>query len=251
MKKSEKYAYIGTAISVLIILLILLLVFLPGIKREEDEGVMISFGDVMDGAGSEQLHSNQAAEQTLPTPQMERPDELITQTDKSVVIPVSKTKTEVIKPADPVTPKTPTRPQPNAQPNREEQLKREQQASQQADELMSAFGGGNTGSGNTQTANTAGNPIGQGTSGGNSWSLTGRNLLGDLVKPIYTEDQSGEVTLRIRVDINGRVTSAVYFKGRRATNELIKAAQQAAFNTRFTPGDVDVVGTITYNFNLK
>jgi colicin import membrane protein len=254
MKKSEKYAYIGTAISALIILLILFLVFLPGLKNEEEEGIMISFGELTDGSGSEQLQSEAVAESSPPVVVKEKPDEIITQKDKSVVIPDTKKKPEEVKPAEPVTPpKTDPKPQPKPEPSREEQLRKEQETTKKAEELTSVFkgGDGNTGSGNTQSSNTAGNPVGKGTSGGNSWSLTGRNLSGDLVKPVYTEDQSGEITIKIRVDITGKVTSAVFSRGRGATNELIMAARQAALNTRFTPGDKVVEGTITYNFNLK
>ncbi len=250
MKKSEKYAYIGTAISALIILLILFLVFLPGLKNEEEEGVMISFGELADGVGNQQTENTPVAESPPPVREKEKSDELITQKDKSVVIPDAKTKPQTAKPTEPV---TPPRNDPKPEPSRDEQLRKELQASRQADDLIGgSFGAGaNTGSGSTQSPNTAGNPVGQGISGGNSWSLRGRNISGELVKPEYTEDQSGEITLRIRVEKSGKVTSAVFYKGKGATNELIRAARQAALSTRFTQGEEVVEGTITYNFNLK
>lgn len=254
MKKSEKYAYIGTAISALIILLIMFLVFLPGLKNEEDEGVMISFGEVTDGSGSEQFQSEPVTEPAPPVPVKEKPDELITQKDKSVVIPDTK-KPEVVKPVETVTPpKTDPKTQPKPEPNREEQLKKEKEAEKKAEIIDYVFTErGNTGSGNTQSTNTSGNPSGQGASDGrNAWSLNGRNPLGGKLEvPVYNENQSAEIVLKIRVDQSGRVTSATFSRGRGATNELIRAAQQAALKTRFDPGNEVTEGTITYNFNLK
>jgi TonB family protein len=214
---------------------------------------MISFGEITDGSGNEQLQSEAVVEPIPPVPVKEKPDELITQKDKSVVIPETKTKPEVIKPTEQVTPpKTDPRPQPKQEPSREEQLKKEQQASQKADELMSAFGGGgNTGSGNTQTSNTAGNPVGQGTSGGNSWSLTGRNLSGTMVSPRYSENEEGFLIVEIRVNAAGNVVSARILRGTISSTTLQDAAKEAAMKTKFSAGSGDVLGTITYNFKLR
>lgn len=253
MKKSEKYAYIGTAISALIILLIMFLVFLPGLKNEEDEGVMISFGEVTDGSGSEQFQSEPVTEPAPPVPVKEKPDELITQKDKSVVIPDTK-KPEVVKPVETVSPpKTDPKTQPKPEPNREEQLRKEQQATRQADDLIGgSFGAGNnTGSGNSQASNTAGNPVGQGTSGGNSWSLAGRNLLGTMVSPRYSENEEGFLVVEIRVDASGNVIAARILRGTISSTTLQDAAKEAAMKTKFSAGSGVVIGSITYNFKLR
>lgn len=254
MKKSEKYAYIGTAISALIILLIMFLVFLPGLKNEEEEGVMISFGEITDGTGSEQLKSQPVAEPVPPVPVKVKPDELITQKDKSVIIPDAKKKPEVVKPVETVTPpKTDPKTQPKPEPNREEQLRKEQQATRQADDLIGgSFGSGNnTGSGNSQTSNTAGNPVGQGTSGGNSWSLAGRNLVGTMVSPRYSENEEGFLVVEIRVDASGNVIAARILRGTISSTTLQDAAKEAAMKTKFTAGSGVVIGSITYNFKLR
>jgi hypothetical protein len=37
---------------------------------------------------------------------------------------------------------------------------------------------------------------------GNSWSLNGRNLVGNLITPRYEQNVEGEVTVNIRVNEN-------------------------------------------------
>jgi TonB family protein len=233
MKKSELYGYIGTVVSGIIILLLLFFVLLPGLKTSEDDGVMISFGDAIDGAGATEVPAEQKAQTSSAKSDIK--EEMITQTDKSVVINDTKKSTD------------------NVQSRLEDRYKKEQQASQQADDLIGgSFGGSSTaGSGSSQGDTSAGNPVGSGTSGGNSWSLNGRNLLGTIPTPAYSQNVEGYITVEIRVDASGNVTSASVTKSTISDNSLRKAATSAARRTRFSSGSGTVVGTITYNFKLK
>jgi TonB family protein len=233
MKKSELYAYIGTAISGIIILLILFFVMLPGLKKTEDGGIMISFGETFDGGGTVETPS-QSVKQSSP-PKAEIKEELLTQKDKSVAIPETKKK-------------------PDTRPSQtDDRLKKEQQASQQAEDLIGgSFGSGTgTGSGQTTGQETAGNPVGSGTSGGNTWSLSGRNLLGTIPTPAYNQNIEGYITVEIRVDANGNVTSARVSKATISDQTLRNAAENAAKRTKFSSGNGISTGTITYNFKLK
>lgn len=235
MKKSELYGYIGTFISVIIIILLLFFVFLPGLKNAEDGGIMISFGESFDGAGSTEETTKPDQKTSSAKPEVK--EELMTQADKSVVINNTKKTTETTR------------------PKADDTYKKEQEASRQADDLIGgSFGtSSNTGSGTTKGNDAAGNPVGSGTSGGNSWSLGGRNLLGNIPTPEYNQNIEGKITVEIRVDAAGKVF-ATSINGRNTNisdNSLRNAAESAAKRTRFSTGTGTVVGTITYYFNLK
>ncbi len=257
MRESEKYAYIGTTITAVIVILLLLFIFLPVRRNDDDEGLMISFGEVIDGAGT--MRDNPVSEAVTSTPPTvtapENKDDLLTQRDQSVVIPETRKPEPNPRPQPDPTP----RPQPETpvqQPNRDDQRRIEQEAqqAQQADNLIGgSFGSGATsGSGtNTQTTAPAGNPVGTGQSGGNSWSLTGRSLVGNMIAPRYNENVEGFVTVEIRVNASGTVTSATVRRSNISSPELLQAAREAALRTKFSTGDRDVIGTITYNFKLR
>lgn len=238
MKRSEIYAYIGTAVFSLIVVLILLLAVMPGMNVvSEDDGVMISFGEATDGGGMSPTPTQNIASESVPVPSQE--EKLITQTDPSVSITESKKKTEASKPT-----KTDSR----------EQTQREQEALQKADDLIGgSFGSSqSSGSGRNSGDQTAGNPVGSGTSGGNSWSLSGRNLLGSMPTPKYDQNLEGVITIEIRVDAAGEVTAVAISRPTNISNRTLQqAALNAARQTRFSTGTGDSNGKITYNFKLK
>ncbi len=93
-----------------------------------------------------------------------------------------------------------------------------------------------------------------GGSGSSGFSLSGRYLVGNLPRPAYNADVEGRVVIRITVDGEGRVTSAVYEQAGSTTNhgELVGAARTAALKARFTASGADIqTGTITYIFRLN
>ncbi len=233
MKKSELYAYIGTAISGIIILLILLFVYLPGLKIEGDDGIMISFGDAFSGGGSTETSDERTASSSPQKKEIK--EEIITQEDESVPIPDNQQQTE------------PT-------PSKEEQRRKqeEQMAQQAADLIGGSFGASETeGSGLDSGDEIAGNPVGSGTAGGHSWSLSGRNLLGTMPTPIYNENEQGYLTIRITVDAKGKVISATIIRGTISNQTMRDAAISAAKRTQFSSGASKATGSITYNFKLR
>ncbi len=237
MKRSEIFAYTGTTAFTLIVLLILLLVTMPGMNvLPEDDGVMISFGESADGGGMAPTASQNVASASVPVPSEE--DKLLTQTDPSVSMTESK--------------KTNDTPQPTKTDSRE-QKRREQEALQKADDLIGgSFGSSqSSGSGRSSSDQTAGNPVGSGTSGGNSWSLNGRDLKGSMPAPKYEENDQGTITVEIRVDASGSVVGAKVIRYDIATRSLHQASVKAALQTRFSSGEGVAVGTITYKFNLR
>ncbi|MDR0907608.1 MAG: TonB family protein [Rikenellaceae bacterium] len=90
--------------------------------------------------------------------------------------------------------------------------------------------------------------------GGSGFSLAGRYIVGSLPRPAYNADAQGRVVVRITVDREGRVVSAVYEQAGSTTNrgELVEAARRAATRARFTPSESELqTGTITYIFRLN
>ncbi|MCQ2174241.1 MAG: energy transducer TonB [Bacteroidales bacterium] len=86
--------------------------------------------------------------------------------------------------------------------------------------------------------------------------VEGRSVLGALPKPQYNLQEDGIVVMRVTVNQEGRVTSAVNDVSRStvSASELIKAARNAAMSTKFNnkpDAPASQSGTITYRFTLK
>ncbi|MCL3779114.1 hypothetical protein EMN47_01825 [Prolixibacteraceae bacterium JC049] len=109
----------------------------------------------------------------------------------------------------------------------------------------------------TGSANAKNYGEGQGRGNGNgiSYNLGGRSIVGAPPKPDYPGNEEGIVVVRVKVDRNGRVTSATPgAKGSTTINSaLLAAAKRAALKTRFSVNKnapFEQVGTITYRFVL-
>lgn len=111
-------------------------------------------------------------------------------------------------------------------------------------------GSGGTGIGDGKGAGVKGNPAGHGTSGGNGWSLKGRGLVA-LPKPNNEFKQEGQVIVQIRVNAAGQVTQVSVSGGNVSDKATIQIALDAARKAKFTAGDGDQIGTITYNFKFN
>ena len=251
MKKSELYGSAGSMTFIVLLLLFLFLLFMPGTKMPEEEGIMVSFGDAIEGGGpmQEVQPETKPVETSPPPASATKPvrQDLMTQDDNSLAIAEQKKKERESREA--------------AERERKEQARieaerkrKEQEAIDKANALMGGMGSntGSTGSGSTSGNTSQGNPLGSGSSGGNSWSLNGRSLSGRLVQPSYNSNEEGRITVNIRVDANGNVTSAsVGSPTNISSSELRNAAISAAKATKFTSGNGVAAGTITYNFRLR
>ena len=268
MKKSTRYGIIGSALSCIMVLLILLYVVFPGVDSlpQEEEGIVVSFGDNQDGSGKTDI----PAEIPMPTPpppttkpiKQDKPtkQDLMTQTDNSLAVIAQKKKdkerklqAEIEKQREAERLQAIEKQRIETERRIADQKRKEQAAIDKANAMNGMFGNNNangsgTGSGDTKQ----GNPVGKGNSGGNSWSLNGRSLTGRLVSPNYNRDVEGKITVNIRVDENGNVVSATIGSPTTISDaETRNAATSAARNTRFTAGKGVSGGSITYNFNLK
>lgn len=249
MKKSEVYGLTGSIIITGILILLLFLIVMPGLKQPEDEGIMVSFGEVDMGAGNTQTPTTEPViKETTPPPAAPKPvkQEVLTQDDNSLAIAEQKKKDKREKEAA-------ERLRIEEQRIANEKKKAQQDAINKANEMNGLFGNSNSkGSGTTTGDGRQGNPAGSGNSGGNSWSLNGRSLTGSLVQPSYDNDVEGRITVNIRVDENGSVLSTSIGSPTNISDAATRnAAMSAAKRTRFSSGDGVSTGSITYNFKLR
>ncbi|MCI2082615.1 MAG: TonB family protein [Bacteroidales bacterium] len=117
-------------------------------------------------------------------------------------------------------------------------------AAQTAERISDALTAGHP-EGNTKSGTLAGEPSAQ---------LAGRQIMGSLPLPSYSQNESGTVVIRIIVDASGNVTSAtIQPKGTTVSNSKMReAAREAALKAKFSTGSsVAQEGTITYIFHLK
>lgn len=99
---------------------------------------------------------------------------------------------------------------------------------------------------------TRGNPFGKGTSNGNTWSLEGRTLSGNISKPAYRENVEGKITVRIRVDDNGNIISATIGSPTTIADESLRnSTLESARRTKFSSGKGVAIGQIVYHFKLR
>ncbi len=273
MNKSNKYGILGSFLFCGILLLLLLFIYLPGLKKPEDEGLMISFGETEEGSGMTETPAPKPVEVPVTAPPKPvKPvksvkQDLMTQNDNSLAIAEQKKKDKQRKEQE-LLERQQLENERVAQRKQQEAIERQrleneriqaekdrkrQEAIDKANSMNGMFGNNNsTGSGSSTGDTQQGNPVGKGSSGGNSWSLSGRNLSGRLVSPSYNEDVEGKITVNIRVDQSGRVTSASIGSPTTISDSQTRnAAISAAQNTRFSSGKDVSSGSITYNFKLR
>ena len=96
MKKSELYGSAGSMTFMVLLLLFLFLLFMPGTKMPEEEGIMVSFGDAIEGGGpmQEVQPETKPVETSPPPASATKPvkQDLMTQDDNSLAIAEQKKK---------------------------------------------------------------------------------------------------------------------------------------------------------------
>ena len=266
-KKEERHivASIGTLLFLLLLFLLLWFVTLVAVAPEQEEGIEVAFGEVAEAGGymSEQSEAVPLEQPSAASPQSSAPsdNELMTQEDEEALA-LRKQQEKAEK----------ERRQAEAerqQKEREEQARieaerkareaaeaerkaKEAEAIAKANQFGSLFGNsGNTnGSGDGKGSGQKGNPIGHGSVGGNDWTLSGRNAKA-IPKPANTFNQEGKVIIEIRVNPAGQVVSATIKGGNISDKQTQQLALDAARKAKFTEGDHDQIGTITYNFKFN
>jgi TonB family protein len=258
IKKSEIQSGVVTTIICIIILMILIFCGMTAHRNEMDEGVMISLGYAEDGFGESMPDPAPALEaapmpsSTAVVPSTPSEEDLMTQEDPSVALEAEKKRKQAEEEARIRAEQERIAREKAAE---EARIKAEQEAKRnQASSLTgSAFQNMGKGQGQTKGETQQGNPAGQGSQGGNTWSLNGRDLLGTLARPSYQGNEEGRIVVEIRVDASGKVVdAAIATKGTTITNEnLRRLAVEAAKKNKFSAGSSVAMGTITYNFRLN
>lgn len=246
----------------LLLFLLLWLIAVDAPYLPEEEGIEVAFGDGEEGGGSEMEESEPMAqaEPAPAAPATPSNNDLIVSEEETLRLQ-KKAEEKERKRREEAEARRIAAEQAAAEKAAAEaaaaKAAAEQAAKDKASNLMAGrFGGkgstGGSGTGNASGSTTAGNPVGHGTSGGYNWSLSGRNLQGKLTQPSYTGTAEGRVVVEIRVDKNGNVVSAKRGLGTNTGDQaLIDAAIAEARKAKFSAGDGDVIGSITYVFKLK
>lgn len=243
-KKAQRHiiASIGTTLFMLLVLLILLFVFLSSEEPKMEEGIELAFGDVEDAGG---FMAEQSEAVPLPAPEPAAPQYASSPSDNEYLTTEDEEAIALRKAAEEAE-------KARKQAEAAERAK-QAEAIAKANQMGSLFGksGNTTGSGDGQGGGQKGNPIGHGSSGGNDWSLAGRNIKGSLPRPANTFNQEGQVIVEIRVNAAGKVVSATLKGGNISDKQTQQLALEAARKAQFTEDDHDQIGTITYNFKFN
>ena len=253
-KKQKRHiiATLGTLLFMLLVLLLLWYMRLEAVAPEQEEGVEIAFAEMeeepLPPASGEAAYAEeptdaapaapaQPAEAVATHPTPASPPEHIMSEEETLALARAKKEKEEREAAE------------------RARKQKEAEAIAKANALGNLFGktnGTNTsGDGTAQGSGSKGNPVGHGSSGGNSWSLAGRGIKGTLPQPSNDFQQEGRVLVEIRVNAAGNVISAVVKGGNISDKATQQLALEAARKAKFTEGDHDQIGTITYIFKLN
>lgn len=273
MNKSKLYGLIGSTLSTTILLLILWFVVLSVPGSTDNEGFQISFGDSYDGGGwgdalpapSVKSSENEQVKPQITetsTDQKTTNQKVFTQTENSLAVSDKKEKDRIKKDQQ-----LEFNQQTDKNKRIAEQKQKEQEARNKADNLIGgsfagnnsngsgASGGNGTGKGYGSGSGLGkqGNAAGKGNSGvGFTINLGNRDYVGSPPKPNYPKDVEGKITVIIRVDENGVVTSTSFGSPTTISDsEMRRDAASAASKTRFTSGKNIETGSITYNYRLQ
>jgi len=261
-----------TAVVMFLIFLIMWYIYIDASVQKEEEGIEVSFGDSDTGGG---MPDGLLAASTQPTPPTAPPppstpsdNDLMTQEDESAAALRQEQEKKRKEKEKALQEERRKKKEQEAREKAEREAKekalaekqaKEQAAKDKADQLGALFGntdspeGGNGSDRESASSGTKGNPLGHGSSGGNSWSLDGRGIRGELPKPSTNFKQEGTVKVAITVDKEGNVIAAKAIGGTISDETTRQLAVKAAMKAKFTDTDRPdkQMGTITYTFKFK
>ncbi len=252
-KKQERHiiATAGTVLFLLLVFLILWFCYLTAVAPEQEEGVEVEFAEI------EELEE---PEEPSMSAYAEAPSEAAPAAPASPA-PAIATDPKPASPPEPILSEEETLALERARKEKEEReaaerarKKKEAEAIAKANQFGNLFGktnGTSVGGGDTQGDGQKGNPVGHGSSGSGSWSLAGRGIKGNLPQPSKDFKQEGKVVVQIRVNAAGQVINATITGGDVSDKQTQQLALDAAKRAKFTEGNHDQIGTITYIFKLN
>lgn len=274
--QSHIIAGAGTIIFLLLLLFLLLRLSMSAPLQLEDEGIVITFGDADEGGGMPDVlpmpdpmtQAEQQPAAPAPTPVQPSDNDLIAQEDEES-LPVAQQNEEELKRQAEQEELLRKQQEEEARLEAErierekalaEQKARQEEAIKKAQAMAALFGqSGSTEGANaenataTPAATSKGNPVGKnfGQVDGNMWSLQGRSVK-TMPKPSTDFLEQGKVVVSIRVDKAGNVVAASIGDGTTISDRYTQQlALDAARRAKFTEGDKEQIGSITYNFKLN
>ena len=274
--QSHIIALVGTLLLLLLLLLMLLKLSIVAPIQLEDEGIVITFGDADEGGGMPDVlpmpdpitQVEQQPSAPVPTPVQPSDNDLMVQEDEESLTLAQQNEDLIKREAEE---------QELIRKQREEEARieaerierekalaeqkaREEEAIKKAQAMAALFGqAGSTVGANaenataTPAATSQGNPVGKnfGSVDGNMWSLQGRSVK-TMPKPSNDFKDPGKVVVSIRVDKAGNVVAASIGDGTTISDRYTQQlAIDAARKAKFTEGDKEQIGSITYNFKLN
>lgn len=274
--QSHIIAGAGTIIFLLLLLFLLLRLSMSAPLQLEDEGIVITFGDADEGGGMPDVlpmpdpmtQAEQQPAAPAPTPVQPSDNDLIAQEDEESLPVAQQNEDELKRQAEQ---EELLRKQQEEEARLEaerierekalaEQKARQEEAIKKAQAMAALFGqSGSTEGANaenataTPAATSKGNPVGKnfGQVDGNMWSLQGRSVK-TMPKPSTDFLEQGKVVVSIRVDKAGNVVAASIGDGTTISDRYTQQlALDAARRAKFTVGDKEQIGSITYNFKLN
>ena len=253
-KDTERHikATVGTVLFMVLVFLLLWFIRLYAVVPEEEEGIELALGEIEEIDEPAMRGSSYAEEETNPAPAAPASPAQEVATDPH---PGSAPE-HILSEEETLALERARQEQEEREVAERARKKKEAEAVARAQQMGNLFNnteGTNTqGNGTGQGTGQRGNPVGHGSDGGgNSWSLTGRGIKGTLPKPNNNFKQEGKVVVQIRVNAAGQVVSAAITGGDVSDKQTQQLALDAARKAKFTEGDHDQIGTITYIFKLN
>ena len=272
--KDDIIALLGTIAFHCLIFLILFFTILKTIVPDEEQGVLVNFGNVDLAAGLFEPRGGRttAGEDAVSIPQVtpvrttpatSNQEEIITQDSEETISLENSRREEERRQREEAERRERERQEAEQRRLAEEQRQREQDIQNR---VSGAFGIGNTdsdsqGTGTTGTGNE-GSPFGNSDTGlnegvggfGGSFNLSGRSIRGGgLPRPEDRIAEAGTIVINITVDPRGDVIRAEIGRGTNIDNAVMRngaldAAKRAKFNS--IQGTNNQSGTITYRYRM-
>ena len=234
----------------LLVFLILWFCYLTAVAPEQEEGVEVEFAEIEELDEPEEPSLSAYAEEPSEAAPAAPASPAVVATDPKPASPpehiVSEEETLALERA--------RKEQEEREAAERARKKKEAEAIAKAQQMGNLFGktdGTSVGGGDTKGEGQKGNPVGHGSSGTGSWKLDGRGLKGNLPAPSKDFKQEGKVVVQIRVNAAGQVVSAAVTGGDVSDKATQQLALDAAKKAKFTEGEHDQIGTITYIFKLN
>lgn len=269
--KRHIIASIGTAIFMLLLFLLLWFVYLTAIVPEQEEGVEVAFGEVgtivpeapiMPSASSS---ASSAESVTIPSEtssqQNQTSAEPIMSDEETLAMQREKAKQDSIAEIEKKKREQELAKQKEREKKEAERKAKEDDAKAKAAVMAAVLNsaGNSTGNENGNGGGGSDNPVrsgGNSGGGGRDSRISGlRNRVprdGKLPEPTCEFDHYGVVVVQIKIDKDGNNIFAVNASGTNtADKQMIQCAINTIKKTKWTAGDGEAMGTITYTFNIK